>query len=265
MDRVRSTGFFSNSMLRQESPDGNCGLGWHSDWPYSTISDEASGSQSSSGWHRFPLPEYPLGVRVQVLLSLNELTACNGGTLFYTNSHKAGDCSVFSELWANCPADGSHTGMRIAPPWEADGGYIHQCEQLGRQATDEEIDAGFEPHPHIYIMAYHPTPPGTLTIYHSSWCHRQIRNVGSSGAPYPNRRTCLLRGYCAGWVLHPCEVWPEDEGRYDWQSYVDDGVFDSVTITPRDKDVLTQLNRHDKDPHPGDTEWYDPKTSAVPS
>ena len=74
---VRCATFSSNTLIRQTDRAAETGAIWHVDYPYKNDQTWKPGSS-----------EPPLGV--QVLFCLDEFTACNGGTLFYTNSHTLG-------------------------------------------------------------------------------------------------------------------------------------------------------------------------------
>lgn len=189
-EHFRCATFSSNSLRQQDDasriePDGTpkgTGLGWHVDYPYHDIKWDA-------GW---PGVEKPLGC--QALFLLDEFTACNGGTLFCTGTHKL-------------LRQPNHDYSTMPP------GPDHWCEQLGRLPPESEWPRGFTPDPNI--CTYHNAPAGHVLIAHSAWWHRQVRNVAPCEGPYPRRRTALLGNFTPNFVV------PKDDMRGQFEAILD--------------------------------------------
>ena len=167
--RVRCATFSSNTLLRQQGQGTDTGLGWHVDYPY---------HDTDQPW---PRVDRPLGV--QVLYCLDEFTACNGGTLFRTNTQHLLKRPDYK--------------YDTPPPTQKVGELAVCCEQLGRAPT-QELKEGFTPDPNI--TAYHPAAAGSVLLAHSAWWHWQVRNVAKTSGHHPNWRTAFLGNFSPGFV-----------------------------------------------------------------
>jgi hypothetical protein len=190
MGDVKMNNFSSNTLLKQKKSGVETGAIWHVDYPYKNDGEWEPGSQP------------PLGV--QVLVCLDEFTATNGGTMFYTNTHVLGTPPMEPKGPWN-----KEEKYSTPPPSKLPNGVTAQCEQLGRRPTTREIEEcaclGFVDDPNV--KRYHPCPAGSAIISHSAWWHRQVRNYSDSGpggglaSHHPNRRTALLGNYTRSNIL----------------------------------------------------------------
>jgi hypothetical protein len=249
---VRCATYSANTLLRQRVPGVETGAIWHVDYPYN----------NDQCWSAEEATRQPLGA--QALICLDEFTAVNGGTMFYTNTHGLGVPPMQpmgawgSEEKYATPAPTTQAALlqripnapvELESAKAAGGSPHHRCEQLGRAPTAAEIaecsEAGFTDILSQNIAKHHPCPAGSALVAHSAWWHRQMRNYAPSGpgedtglqSVHPNRRTALLGNYCRGHVqpMKGAAAMSDQlrEIRGTWNG--------SGNLTPRDKSVVTQL------------------------